>query len=154
VLKRAGCNIEISQMTIVGGNFATVLIASADSDADRELEAALQEACAPWEMWVHVQPLDPGRFRPFRGPEPSHTITVRTGDRPGVVHAVVEALAAKGVNITELSSGGASGESSPVCVVMLNLALPARMGEEDLEATLTPLRQQMDIEIEQLPRRA
>jgi glycine cleavage system regulatory protein len=153
-LYRARCNIETSQMTLVGGHFATVLLASVEPELDaRKLEEVLQGRFPDASTRVYVRPVEPIDYKPFAGREPSHEIKVRAPDRPGIMNSVVQVLKEHEVNITQLSSGCSTRDDTH-CIVMLNVALPARLTEEELEAALDSLRGDLEIDVERLPSRA
>jgi glycine cleavage system regulatory protein len=128
------CNVETSQMTIVGGHFATTLIASSEVEPDSaQIEVSLRAAGGGSRVrGVYVRQLDSKSFRPFGGPEASHSITAWADDRPGILHAIARALAEKNVNITTLSSG-CSEEKDSLCVMTFDVSLPVGMQEADLK---------------------
>ena len=53
-------------------------------------------------------------------------ITVYGADHPGIVHAVSAALAERGVNITGLETRLAGAADSPLYVMIIEVAHPAR----------------------------
>ena len=70
-------------------------------------------------------------------PAPSHIVSVYGADHPGIVHAVSDILAGRGVSITDLETrlaGGAGDE--PVYAMMLEVAVPADVDPSDIEQAL------------------
>ncbi|HEX5989316.1 MAG TPA: ACT domain-containing protein [Solirubrobacterales bacterium] len=128
VCERFGCNIEGSAMTIVGGHFASTLIASALEEIN---EANLREAlAAELELGLHVSPIaeaDVGRS--WR--EASHEVTVETVERHGLVLEISRVLFDHGMNINYLGSSCNSGRNS--CTVVITTALPGSMRAKELE---------------------
>jgi len=153
VLLERDCNIETSQMTIVGGHFATTLIASCETQHDPEaIKESLQSAGNGSAVrGVYVNQLDPERFRPFGGPEASHSITAWVSDRQGVLHEIAQALADDKVNITALSSG-CSEEDESLCVLTLDVSLPFGMSEADLGKVLADVPKDVRIKVEPIRR--
>jgi glycine cleavage system transcriptional repressor len=87
--------------------------------------------------------------------EPSHIVTVYGVDHPGIVSAVAAALAAAGVNITDLETRLVSDdEGEDLYAMMLEVALPAGASEDDLRAALEGTRgdQAVDVSIRELER--
>ena len=74
---------------------------------------------------------------------PSHMVSVYGADKPGIVFHVTDALAARGANITDLTSRVIGGEDDPVYALMLEVSAPAGV---DLEAALSELRSELGVE--------
>jgi glycine cleavage system regulatory protein len=153
VLLEKECNIETSQSTIVGGHFATTLIASSETQYTPEaIEESLRQARNGTAVrGVYVNELDPKRFRPFGGPEASHSITAWAPDRRGVLHEIAKALANREVNITALSSG-CSEENDSLCVLTLDVSLPFGMPKTGLGEVLADVPEDVRIKIEPIRR--
>lgn len=119
VLLEQGGNLEDSSMTILGGQFAIMLLVSVDRPAEA-LREALVEGTRDLGLVVTVAPVGPGaQSRP-----PTHVLSVYGSDRPGIVHEVTRVLADAGVNVTDLTTRVLEGER-PVYAMMLELSLPA-----------------------------
>ena len=127
-------NIEDSQMSILRGHFAVMLIVNLPDGIDREtLEGRLERVRGELDLEaIAVNPL--GDLGPS-GEPPSHVLTVYGADHPGIVHAVSAALAELGVNITDLETRLAGSAESPLYVMMLEVALGGRP-ETEVEAAL------------------
>lgn len=135
-----GLNIEDSQMTILGGHFAMILIVSGAEHGG--LEERLQAAAAAVGLdAVHVSEVPELAAGP-RGP--SHIVTVYGADHPGIVHAVAAALAERAVNITDLETR-LLGEG--LYVMMLEVALPADADTGALEGALRAVGEEQGVEV-------
>lgn len=134
-LSRHGANIEDSQMRILGGHFAMMLLVEA---ADEEtLRADLGRVAESLGLdAVSLSPVDPAG----EAVAPTHLVTVYGSDHPGIVHAFAGALAARGVNITDLQTqlGGS------VYMMLLEVAVPAGV---DLERELLPVAGEQGVEV-------
>jgi len=60
---------------------------------------------------------------------PSHVLSVYGADHPGIVHAVAEALAEHGANITDMRTRLTGDPEDPVYVMFLELELRGDAGE-------------------------
>jgi glycine cleavage system transcriptional repressor len=131
VLLEHGGNLEDSSMTILGGQFAIMLLVSTDRPAE-ELRDALVAATEDLGLVVTVAPVGPGaQSRP-----PTHLLSVYGSDRPGIVHEVTSVLAEAGVNVTDLTTRVLDGER-PVYAMMLEISLPDGVVEDEVtEAVL------------------
>jgi len=117
VLLDHGLNIEDSQMRILGGRFAMMLLLRGQTSEDvlyRDLLATARELGLDY---IYVHPIGTSGAAP---PAPTHVLSVYGGDHPGIVAAVAEALAAHAVNITDLQTR----LSGNVYVMLLELVIP------------------------------
>lgn len=116
-LRDAGGNLEDASMTILGGQFAIMLLVASDTDP-ADIEARLTEATADLGLVVTVRPVGPGSdSRPA-----THVLSVYGSDRPGIVAEVAAVLAERGINVTDLTTRVLEGEQ-PVYAMMLEIAL-------------------------------
>jgi glycine cleavage system transcriptional repressor len=145
-------NIEDSQMAILRGHFAMMLIVSTQADVDaamlkHDLQTTAQRLGLEAMSVSEIRETDPGA-----GPVPSHMVSVYGADHPGIVHAVSSTLAGLGVTITDLETRLA-GEGA-VYAMQVEVALPehadaavvqhalaAVAGAQQVELTFRPLEQ-------------
>jgi glycine cleavage system transcriptional repressor len=126
-------NIEDSQMSILRGHFAVMLIVrtpqSVDADALARRLGEVRERLGLEAITVEQL----GELR-AEAPRPSHVLTVYGSDHPGIVAAVAGALAESGVNITDLETRIAGPEQRQLYAMILELALgeadPAELAEK------------------------
>jgi glycine cleavage system transcriptional repressor len=138
-------NIEDSQMAILRGNFAVMLIVKLPDTAEpTALEASLQQVRHDLELEaIAVNRVDDLGVAAAR---PSHVITVYGADHPGIVHGVSAALAARGVNITGLETRLAGAADSPLYAMIIEVAIRGA-AEADLEAALGEVGAQAEVEV-------
>ena len=142
-------NLEDSQMSILRGHFAVMLIVNLPESATAgDLEARLQRVQKELELEaIAVNPVDDLGVGAAR---PSHVITVYGADHPGIVHAVSAALAGRGVNITGLETRLAGAADSPLYVMIIEAAMPEG-SEPGLEAALSEVADQAKVEVSLRP---
>ncbi len=118
-----GGNVDDSQMSILHGQFAVMLIVSVPDDADPDrISARLEQAGDQLGLGgITVTPIS----ELDRGEGPTHVLTVYGPDRPGIVHDVAELLADHGVNITDLRTKRTGSAESPLYTMMLEVVVPA-----------------------------
>ncbi len=138
-------NVEDSQMSILRGHFAVMLIVKLPGAVDAEdLEGHLERVRKELELEaIAVNRVDDLGMAAAR---PSHVITVYGADHPGIVHAVSAALAERGVNITGLETRLAGAAGSPLYVMTIEVATP-ESSEPDLEAALSEVADQAKVEV-------
>ncbi len=147
ILFNQGCNLADSSCSILGGQFAMILIlghpeyTSLESfgDAFKPLEEA--------DLTVALRVLKPGgEIRPEIEGDLC-MISVYGADKPGIVYHVANVLGDKNVNITDLNTKLVGSEERPVYVMVIEATLPEGVEEEDVNAWLAPIRDELQIDI-------
>jgi glycine cleavage system transcriptional repressor len=148
VLYRLGCNIEDSSCTMLGGDFAMILVVSHEKPFTKARLAdefkLLHERTG---LVVYVRTLAEDEICPANDEGELCLISVYGSDRPGIVYRVTRALADRKVNITDLNTRLIGSSEEPVYVMMLEAVLPAGMAIEDAENLLENLKKELNVEI-------
>jgi len=141
-LLELGGNVDDSQMSILHGHFAVMLIVSVPEDASLdELESRLAGVGREFELGgIAISPVE----GLDRGAGPTHVLTVYGADRPGIVHDTAATLAALGVNITDLRTRRTGGDS-PLYTLMVEVSVPDG-AEAELDRALDGLRDSKQVE--------
>ena len=142
-------NIEDSQMSILRGHFAVMLLVAIPAsvtaeDLQARMEAVREELALERIAVSPVDNLDAQR------PRPSHVITVYGADHPGIVQAVSAALADRGVNITGLETRVAGAAGSPFYVMIMEVDLGG-VAENEVEGALREAGEQAKVEVSVRP---
>ncbi len=117
ILHERGGNLEDSAMTILGGQFAIVLLVATE-DAPDALRDALQQATAELGLTISVCRTEGAD----QGADPTHLLSVYGADRPGIVAGVTGALAEVGANIVDLETQVIGDSEQPVYAMLIELA--------------------------------
>ncbi|MFM9077005.1 MAG: glycine cleavage system protein R [Solirubrobacterales bacterium] len=142
VLVEAGGNVDDSQMSLLHGQFAVMLIVSVpdDTHVDR-LRVQLDEAGRGLGLdAVTVCPVS----ELDRGPDPTHVVTIYGADRPGIVHRAAQLMAEREVNITDLKTRRTASGDGHLYTRMMEVALPGDAGE--LEGALASMAEEAEVE--------
>lgn len=128
-------NIEDSQMSILRGHFAVMLIVSVGGSVSREdLLGRMEAVRAKLELEaVAVEPVDE---LADSGPGPTHVLSVYGSDHPGIVHAVTSALAERGIDITDLQTRLMGEVGKPLYVMLMEIAVGEGTDVEELGSAL------------------
>jgi len=147
ILYDLGCNIADSSCSILGGQFAMILILGhpelTDQDGFGDAFKPLEDA----DLSTSLRVLKPG------GEIRSHIegdicmISVYGSDKPGIVYRVAQVLGEKNVNITDLNTKLVGSEERPVYVMVIEAALPENVAEEDVNSWLAPIRDDLQVDI-------
>jgi len=147
ILFNLGCNIADSSCSILGGQFAMILIISHPQFTSRD---SFGEAFRPLEdadLTVALRVLKPGGEVPPHFEGEICMISVYGADRPGIVYRVAQVLGAKRINITDLNTKLVGSEQRPVYVMIIEAILPAGVSEQEVDVWMTPLREQLQVDI-------
>jgi glycine cleavage system transcriptional repressor len=148
VLYRLGCNIEDSSCTMLGGDFALILIISHEAPFSKvrlsDEFKALQERTG---LIVNLRTLQDNDIVPVKEAGELCLISVYGSDQPGIVYRVTRALADNRVNITDLNTRLIGTKEAPVYVLMLEAVLPVGMNVDATSQMLEPLRKELAVEI-------
>ncbi len=143
-----GGTIDDSQMSILHGHFAVMLIVSVPEDVDRDKLAARLE---PTARELGLEGIAVNEIDELTPPtEPTHVLSVYGADHPGIVHAVSAALAERGVSITDLRTRRTGDEASPVYVMVMELAVPAAAGDVGAALEAVGERAEVDVTLREL----
>jgi len=147
ILFNLGCNIADSSCSILGGQFAMILILAHPALANRQ---DFGDAFLPLEeadLTVALRVLKPGgELHPsFEGE--ICMISVYGADKPGIVYHVARILGERRINITDLNTKLVGSEQRPVYVMIIEAVLPDEVSEEDVDRWMTPLREQLQVDI-------
>ena len=148
VLFRLGCNIEDSSCTMLGGDFAMILIVSHEKPFTKARLAdefrLLQERTG---LHIHVRTLHEDEICPVKEEGELCLISVYGSDQPGIVYRVTRALADRRVNITDLNTRLIGTVEEPVYVLMLEAALPQGLSVDDVSLLLDAMRKELSVEV-------
>jgi glycine cleavage system transcriptional repressor len=147
ILFNLGCNIADSSCSILGGQFAMILILAHPEFTSR---GSFGEAFRPLEdadLTVALRVLKPGGEKHAQITGDLCMISVYGADQPGIVYRVAKILGEKKVNITDLNTKLVGTEQRPVYVMILEATLPEGVEEDDVDAWLAPIRDELQVDI-------
>jgi len=138
VLVDHGLNIEDSQMRILGGRFAMMLLLRGSASEEALYKDLLATGRELGLDYIYVHPIADADVDT---PKPTHMASLYGADRPGQVAAVAERMAALGVNISGLSTR-VEGNAS---VQEVELTVPEGV---DIRSELTAIAHDRGIRLE------
>lgn len=120
----SGCNIEESRMTVLGGQFAILMLLSGPWNALQKLEDRLDSIATELSLAVlHRRTQDTQRSTPLV----PYRVEVVSMDHPGIVHRLADFFAAQHINIEEVVTDTypAPHTGTPMFSVMMTVGIPA-----------------------------
>lgn len=138
-----GGNLEDARAALLRGSFAMVMVVAVpEGTGPGEVERALRPVAADLGLGLWVGAADPAAPGP---PRPRCVVSVYGADRPGIVHGVTAALAARGVNVVDLSARLVG--DPPLYVLGIEVEPPAGMGADEVRAALRPTAEGLGVEL-------
>lgn len=145
------CNLEDSSMTILGSEFAVLLLLTGEGD---DIEQRLSSACkrVEWEKRLTVF------FRPLEGSPVSysvqhhartHELTAVGVDKAGIVARVARCLAEQSVNVTQMSTSSRPepGTGTPIYSMKIRMDIPQEADESRLRRELESVAAALNVDI-------
>lgn len=120
----SGCNIEDSRMTVLGGEFALILMVSGSWDAIAKLEGQVSALQTDLELTITTRRTS--ERTDSRGRVP-YEIDVVSMDHPGIVQEVTEFFSNRNINIEEMMTGSyaAAHTGTPMFSLKMTVSAPA-----------------------------
>lgn len=151
-LAALGGNIEDSAMTILGSQFALILIGAFPDDTSLPaLRQAFDPVAGALDMTLDIRALHEPPTPARAAPATAYIISVAGRDRTGITAEVTRILAAHGVNITDLNAHLMEGDEGPVYLMMVEASLPATLDTPAFERELAAMGQALNVEISYHP---
>ena len=144
VLYHHGCNLEDTEMAVLRGHFAMMLVVSAPGDvAPATLEQALTEVAGS-DLVVAVRAIDDSV--PSSPAGERWSVAVYGADHPGIVHGVTSQLADAGANIVGLETRVIGDADRPVYAMLLEITVPAGIDGNALAGRLVEHGRDLGVE--------
>jgi glycine cleavage system transcriptional repressor len=144
-------NLEDSRMTILGTEFAVIVLCSSSAShaADR-LAAGAKRLERDLGLTILLRELAGGPRPAVPAPgSVLHRLTVAGEDRAGIVASVCRALAERGVNIADLSTRSLPGPGgSPHYQMTMAIEVPERLDAAELRRALEDVADRLVIDLE------
>jgi glycine cleavage system transcriptional repressor len=149
------CNLEDSSMTILGSEFAVLLLLTGEGgDVESQLSAACKRV--EWEKRLTVF------FRPLEGEPVPYGITQRAApyelqavgvDKAGIVARVARCLAGHNINITQMSTSSRPepGTGTPIYHMRICMEVPEGVDHNVLRSALDGIAAALHIDLSLQP---
>ena len=144
-----GANINDSSHTIIGNQFAMLLLISAAPTYTAEkIQSVFQDATKKRGLTVHVHQLKhEDVYRKNSDPGQLCVIHLYGADKPGIVYQVTNLLSKNNVNITDLSTRRFGNEAKPIYIMYLEAEVPNEVDTRKLGSELNKLAVDLSVEI-------
>ncbi|MEE2732773.1 MAG: ACT domain-containing protein [Pseudomonadota bacterium] len=148
----SGCNILDTRMTVLGGEFALIMMISGQTDHVSSAESAIPQVADRFGLTTILKRTHPRSSKDASSP---YFISVVSLDHPGIVREIAGFFSERDINIEEMETGtyAAAHTGSPMFSLELAVNVPANLAiaplkeafiafcdERNLDATIEPRR--------------
>ena len=152
VILENGCNVEDSRMSVLGGEFALVLLISGSWSAVGKMESQVRSLEKKLGMTIVAKQTEPRAVKEAMIP---YIVDVVSMDHSGIVHEVADFFSRRAINIEDLSTWtyAAAHTGTPMFALSMTVSVPVSLqigrlrqeftefcDELNLDATLEPAR--------------
>jgi len=150
VLLNAGLNVEDSRMSVLGGEFAVMLLVSgptASIDSVKQQKDSLSDSL---NLNLLIKTTT---SRSSDNDHVSYKVTVEGMDNPGIVHKLARYLSQHSINIVNMQtdSGHAPHTGTPMFTVNMLIDIPAEQNIEQLDNDFAALCDELNMDAEFKP---
>ncbi len=146
VLFELGCNIEDSTMTLLGGQFAVILLLAYPKNADvSKIKTKLKSSLKNLDLSISVNEVDaPKKDKKNYG---DYVIAVYGADKSGIVYSVSRYLADNKINITDVQTKISGNNKQKVYIMLLEVNIPKKVNISEFKHNLHHLAHDLEVEI-------
>jgi len=151
LIYECGGNLEDSRMTLLGDQFALLILLSGDGEEfSRRLSAGCKRLEWEKQLAIFLTPVEETEGRPpFKGLMDIYELSTTGLDRMGIVSHVSRLLADQGINIIDMQTKSTPSPESgtPLFTMKIVLQVPVELAIPDLLKKLNRLGEELAIEI-------
>jgi glycine cleavage system transcriptional repressor len=124
IIVNSGCNIEDSRMSILGGEFALIMLVSGGWNNIAKLEAALPSTGESLKLVINCKRTEE---RNLTRKEIPYSVEVVALDHPGIVKDITSFFSQREINIHDMytTSHRAAHTGSPMFTLSMTIEIPA-----------------------------
>ena len=146
------CNVVDSRMTVLGGEFAVILMVSGKWNELTKLEDALQALSEPLDLTITCKRTEPNKTTKDMMP---YSVEVISIDHPGIVYELAHFFSSRNINIQELNTTryAAAHSGTPMFAMQITANIPAKTRvaslrdefldfceSQNMDATIEPMK--------------
>ncbi len=144
------CNIEESRMSVLGGEFAVMLLLSGETSGIQALASEVPDLEKKLDLRVTIKetvaPRTDSRLRPY-------LIESVSLDTPGIVHSITSLLRKHSINIEDLETDttAAPWTGAPMFIMRGRLSIPPSISLATLREELEGLEAEQNLDVKLTP---
>ena len=146
----AGCSIFDSRMTVLGGDFAIILLVSGGTNDITQLERTLPGMQDTLALTISVKRTS---TRTSRSDTVAYSVRAVSIDHPGIVYKLAGFFSARNINIEDLTTSryAAAHTGTPMFSIEMVINIPADVRISGLREDLTEFCDDLNIDVNIAP---
>ncbi len=139
-------NILESRMSVLGGEFAVIMLVSGEKRAISSLMGDLDEMESRTGLHIEIKPTKSSEKEADGIPYILDCVSL---DSPGIIHSVTRFIRSEGINIENLETETAHAPwtGAPLFRMKANVIVPYNISVQDIRSGLSQLEQLKDLDI-------
>jgi len=140
------CNIEDSKMSVLGGEFAVIMLISGEEKSVNELLSKADQLGKRFNMKIYIKQTSAPHNVQHGIPYMLESISM---DTPGIVHAITEYLREQSINIEDLETDKSAAPLSgtPMFHMRAHIIIPASVNLADFKDHLYEIEHEKNLDI-------
>lgn len=150
ILLDENLNIEDSRMSVLGGEFAIILLVSGNSQAIQQVQQQQQSLEQALQLNLLIKPT---AGRVVADNIVAYEIKVNGMDHPGIVNRLARFLSQHSINIEDLETESypAAHTGTPMFSVEMTVDIPAHLATDSLKADFLELCDELNLDVHFAP---
>jgi len=147
IIYELGLNIEDSRMSVLGGEFAILLLISGEKVALDKLQADVSDIEQALQMRLLLKPTSDSTSMSNTLP---YAVEVSALDHPGIVRNIASFFSSRNINIVDLETEryAAPHTGSPMFALHITIGIPAETNIAQLRAAFTETCDELNLDAE------
>ena len=147
VLLKADLNIEDSRMSVLGGEFAVMLLVTGNEKSVDSINQQIDSVSASLNLNVLIKPTTSSNDNDNHI---RYKVTVEGMDNPGIVHKLARYLSQHNINIVNMQtdSSHAPHTGTPMFTVNMLVDIPSAQNIKQVEDDFTALCDELSMDVE------
>lgn len=140
------CNIEDSKMSVLGGEFAVIMLISGDEKSINEMISKAEELGKRFDMKIDIKETSAPHKVQQGLPYLLESISM---DTPGIVHAITHYLRELSINIEDLETDKSAAPLSgtPMFHMRARIIIPSSVNLADFRDNLSEIEHEKNLDI-------
>ena len=140
------CNIEDSKMSVLGGEFAVIMLISGEEKSINEMISNADVLGKRFNMKINIKETTAPHVMQQGIPYMLESISM---DTPGIVHSITKYLRELSINIEDLETDKSSAPltGSPMFHMRASIIIPTSVNLSDFKEHLSDIEHEMNLDI-------
>lgn len=144
------CNIEESRMSVLGGEFAVILLLRGYEEVLLSMMEELPSMGSSLNLKIEMKLTEPQQKSQLSRPYLIESISL---DNPGIVHAITSHLRSYQINVEDLETETTSAPwtGAPMFIMKIRVTIPSEVSVHDVKHDLLQIGNNQDLDIKIMP---